>query len=336
MSDAVAFNPEMESGLPVYEAWRALTEPLYEMVVPDGAKRFSAAFLLNPFGDMAMIESALSAAIFRRDKAHLERSDRLIWVTQYLQGDERVRIGDETYALRPGAIYVRDMRRPSISRSSEIRQRNICLSVSALTDAGLDASSSLERRFDRETRSGRILLGAFEQAFHRRRAGLGEQCSAERDDFVGLLATLLSRSPGACDSVEARQARDFAMRRYLVERLDDPRIGVEDLCRVFACSRATVYRLFDHEGGVHRFLREQRLLRCCDELTRSQDQPSIGAIAARWGFDDAAYFSRMFKKTFGVAPMDARRASSKASVCTPVSASLSESIQRLHDSFHCS
>lgn len=335
MSDTVTFNLEMRTGRLVYEAWRALTDPLYDMVVPGGAAQFSASFLLNPFSDMALIESRISAAVFRRDPSHLGRSENLIWVTQYLQGEEQVSVGNAVYALRPGAIYIRDMRSPSISRSTDIRQRNVCLSMDTLTDAGVDTSGSLHRCFEIDSRAGRILHDAFIRMFERRGLGVDNDIDTALNNFVGVLSTLLSRSPDASRSAELRQARYRAMCRYLMERLDDSDIGVENLCREFGCSRATVYRLFEIDGGLHRFLREKRLLRLFDELTRTPDKPAIGDMAACWGFNDAAYFSRIFKKTFGVAPVEARRVCNLKPVSDPVSSLLSDTIQRLHGSFRC-
>jgi transcriptional regulator GlxA family with amidase domain len=34
---------------------------------------------------------------------------------------------------------------------------------------------------------------------------------------------------------------------------------------------------------------------------------SVGAVAARWGFLDAAHFSRTFRDAFGESPSDWRR-----------------------------
>jgi AraC-like DNA-binding protein len=43
---------------------------------------------------------------------------------------------------------------------------------------------------------------------------------------------------------------------------------------------------------------------CCDPLHAGK---SVSAVAARWGFLDAAHFSRTFRDAFGMSPTDWRR-----------------------------
>ncbi|HEY9356088.1 MAG TPA: helix-turn-helix transcriptional regulator, partial [Arthrobacter sp.] len=65
-----------------------------------------------------------------------------------------------------------------------------------------------------------------------------------------------------------------------------------------------------HESGttVATWIRSQRL----DGARRELRDPllagkPVGAVAARWGFLDAAHFSRTFRDAFGVSPSDWRR-----------------------------
>lgn len=61
--------------------------------------------------------------------------------------------------------------------------------------------------------------------------------------------------------------------------------------------------------GISEWIRHRRLARCAADLRDgSQDHLPITEIAFRWGFSDAAHFSRAFKQQFGVAPRDYRGA----------------------------
>jgi AraC-like DNA-binding protein len=51
---------------------------------------------------------------------------------------------------------------------------------------------------------------------------------------------------------------------------------------------------------VAALIRRRRLERCRIDLTRSDR--TVAAVAARWGFADPAYFSRLFKATYGYNP----------------------------------
>jgi AraC-like DNA-binding protein len=53
------------------------------------------------------------------------------------------------------------------------------------------------------------------------------------------------------------------------------------------------------------YLRDYRLRQARTRLSGSDE--SIAQIAARCGFEDAAYFSRAFKAQFGSSPVEFRR-----------------------------
>ncbi len=59
---------------------------------------------------------------------------------------------------------------------------------------------------------------------------------------------------------------------------------------------------------VSTWIRERRLERCrTDLLDPVLADRTISAIASRWGFTDAAHFSRVFKTAYGVSPSELRR-----------------------------
>jgi AraC-like DNA-binding protein len=65
-----------------------------------------------------------------------------------------------------------------------------------------------------------------------------------------------------------------------------------------------------HETGstVASWIRSRRLERVRRDLRDPlHSGTSVGAVAARWGFLDAAHFSRTFRDAFGESPSDWRR-----------------------------
>jgi AraC-like DNA-binding protein len=54
-------------------------------------------------------------------------------------------------------------------------------------------------------------------------------------------------------------------------------------------------------------VRRERLARCYEDLELSSGG-SVTEIAFRWGFRDAAHFSRVFKREFEVTPSEVRHA----------------------------
>ncbi|WP_404900449.1 helix-turn-helix domain-containing protein [Priestia filamentosa] len=71
-----------------------------------------------------------------------------------------------------------------------------------------------------------------------------------------------------------------------------------------------LHKLFEAEGqSVATFIREQRLKQCrLDFGDPKQIQYTVMDIAFKWGFNDAAHFSRVFKRRFGVNPAEYRNA----------------------------
>jgi AraC-like DNA-binding protein len=52
-----------------------------------------------------------------------------------------------------------------------------------------------------------------------------------------------------------------------------------------------------------RYIRLRRLQHCCEDfINPAFAHQSIAEISLRWGFADPAYFSRIFKQSYGLAP----------------------------------
>jgi AraC-like DNA-binding protein len=125
--------------------------------------------------------------------------------------------------------------------------------------------------------------------------------------FMGFLDGLLSNHPLLLRAQYANTSRLAAMKSVLNEHLQDPELGVGTLCERFDCSRATVYRLFERDGGVAGFIQRQRLHRCLRELAQGDGAAApdtAEAVARRWCIGSAARLQRLFEEHFGIAPQD--------------------------------
>ncbi len=84
------------------------------------------------------------------------------------------------------------------------------------------------------------------------------------------------------------------------------------IARAHAISVRALHALFEDTGeSVAGLVRRERLARCREDL----ELPSGGSvteIAFRWGFRDAAHFSRVFKREFDVTPSEVRHAAVEA------------------------
>lgn len=99
------------------------------------------------------------------------------------------------------------------------------------------------------------------------------------------------------------------MKAFIKANLTDPRLSPQIVADAHCISVRYLHHLFRSEKQtVSALIREMRLERCRTDLARAglANLP-VGAIGARWGFADAAVFSRVFKAAFGMPPGDYRR-----------------------------
>lgn len=81
---------------------------------------------------------------------------------------------------------------------------------------------------------------------------------------------------------------------------------ISQLSEMAGVAETTFRKLFKEQTGKapNAFMRELKLTTAAKELLKSSD--SVNSIAYGVGFEDPNYFSRMFKKTFGVTPNEYR------------------------------
>ncbi|WP_326597509.1 helix-turn-helix domain-containing protein [Streptomyces sp. NBC_01803] len=99
------------------------------------------------------------------------------------------------------------------------------------------------------------------------------------------------------------------IRVFIQEHLSDPELSPQTVADAHHISVSYLHKLFQTEGTtVAAFIRRQRL----EHIRRALSDAAlrgmpIHAIAARWGFPNAADFSRTFRATYGVPPRDFRQ-----------------------------
>jgi AraC-like DNA-binding protein len=98
-----------------------------------------------------------------------------------------------------------------------------------------------------------------------------------------------------------------SLERLVEQHLDSPTLSPEFVCARSGWSRATVYRLFEAEGGLAHYIRQRHLLRAFWELT-SAEAPHLRILdlALAHQFASEASFNRAFRRAFGIPPGRAR------------------------------
>ncbi|TKI06062.1 helix-turn-helix domain-containing protein [Martelella alba] len=88
---------------------------------------------------------------------------------------------------------------------------------------------------------------------------------------------------------------------WMKSHLDQP-LDIDGLCRMFAISRRSLQRGFTDYAGVspQQYLSTTKLLQARYYLQFCQ--MNVSQVAQRCGFSDISYFSRLFRKHFGISP----------------------------------
>ncbi|GAA5125520.1 AraC-like ligand-binding domain-containing protein [Pseudonocardia adelaidensis] len=96
--------------------------------------------------------------------------------------------------------------------------------------------------------------------------------------------------------------------RFIKESLQDPQLSPKTVAAAHFVSVRHLQKVFEMQGtSVSATIRNLRLERCRSDLVapRYRDVP-IASIARRWGFNDPAHFSRLFRGTYGCSPREHR------------------------------
>ncbi|WP_321962021.1 AraC family transcriptional regulator [Paraburkholderia sp. J7] len=135
--------------------------------------------------------------------------------------------------------------------------------------------------------------------------------AAEADGAIREAAELLVAAFGRQaglngDTRAAARAAMFAqVRRYIQAHLTESDLSPESVLNALALPRPTLYRLFQHEGGLGAYIRNLRLRRAADELVR-YSHVTVIEIAYGLGFKSASDFTRAFRRAYDMAPQDFR------------------------------
>lgn len=140
-------------------------------------------------------------------------------------------------------------------------------------------------------------------------SGVGERLGRT---FTDLLSTLIAETLEVhTDEATARHTTLIRVLAYIDEHLSDPDLDPAAIAAAHYLSVRHLYNLFTPTGTtVAQWIKQRRLDGARRELADPLRAPdTVAVISERWGFDDAGYFSRVFKQQFGQTPGAWRRAS---------------------------
>jgi AraC-like DNA-binding protein len=249
-----------------------------------------------------------------RTAALIRRSDpELFKIEVVMRGRTVACQGDREAALAPGDLTLIDLSRPFQVACSG---RHEFLAVH-FSPAAVPLPRDALERLTAVPISGRDGLGASISSLARHIAPRPEE--QEPTDGVRLAAALMDllivmvagRVDRAATVAPATRRRALlaTLHAFIDSHLADPELSPSTIAAAHHISLRYLHRLFEGQGTtVGERIKNRRLANCRqDLLDPSLAALPVNAIASRWGFIDAARFSRAFRDAYGQPPGEFRR-----------------------------
>lgn len=293
-----------------FEAWHASSAGTVEVTpLADPAAGFPARRELWTLGPMALMTMQAPAARLVRTAAAARRSSLDHWMINIaLRGERHIRTDASCLTIAAGVASISSMNEVFESDRSDLDWLCLCLPRDLVPEIATALSAS--RGTPLMTSMGRV-LASFLVQLSAEVPTLGE---AEQARVVESTRAIVAASiaPSA-EAMAAAQAQIDLVQLSRVkviirQHLRSAILTAERLSRLAGVSRSQLYRLFEHQGGVARYIQSERLRAACRALNAPEGERDISAIAEDVGFFDPSAFSRAFRREFGVSPREFRAA----------------------------
>jgi AraC-like DNA-binding protein len=261
-----------------------------------------------------LVDSLITPVQYDRTPAHVARgSIDHYQVALCLNGEMTFSSGRRELTLRPGDICLIDMAEPNCtvlrqSGEDRIHLRSLVLPRPVLAPKVAHPDSANATFFSGDGHHGHLLASQF--------ALLWESGSTEPSSLPGMIeaiawvvAETVGPVPDSTSDVERAERHLYlaVIKRHIEANLDTGSLTPNHLCRRFRISRASLYRLFEPDGGLARFVQERRLNWALRQLVSpSWQSRDLINLATDLQFSSASTFIRAFRRRFGVTPGEIR------------------------------
>ena len=229
-----------------------------------------------------------------------------------LSGDYLMQQNGRDVVLQPGDMTLYDATRPHRvhcqGKSTEVIYLSIPRTVLRDRVSGIDNCTALRI-------PGRQGIGSIAGNFLRSSVTHADQLqphefSSLAEHALDLLAlAVTSVRPGDFNLSRSRSVSLNRIKTFIEQNLRDTELDTGLIVRYAGLSARYINTLFeDEETSLMRYVWKRRLENCRTELQNPlYAGHRLSNIAFRWGFNDAAHFSRAFKQQFGCSPREFRQ-----------------------------
>jgi len=282
-------------------------------VSSQGADHFRGVIRAASVDEVHVTDVRATSHVVERTPELIARGDRSYFKLSLMLAGTGLLIQDDREAvLQPGDLAVYDTDRPySLVFDDEFRTMVVMFPKHLIS-----LPPEMIGQLTAVRISGHEGLGGMVVPYLTQLAGNLDQLAGNTGarlahSALDLVSTVFTRELGLDDvSADPHRALVQRIRGYIDRNLASTELGPASIASAHYISTRHLHGLFQEQGvTVSTWIRTRRLEQCRRDLLDPMlaDRP-VAAIAARWGFVDAAHFSRAFKTTFGISPSEYRAA----------------------------
>lgn len=296
-----------------FPQWRdAVNETHLSWAIPkrrEGA--YAAALEVHGLGAGRVMSCTCDPCDGARTRVEIGRSDdEYFGVLHVIDGAERIRQADREALLGPGDFTLWDSRRPiEFAVGAKLSKITLLVPQRLLTAVLPRAADHVARTISGTNGRGALFANHLRVLARERHGVASSHVPNLLATTIDLLSMALAPDDGAVQEVVSTRHRDLFVRvqQYIQLHLGDPDLRPAAIAAAHGVSMRQLQRVFEENGlMVERWIWQERLIRCRQQLLHAPDT-AVSAVAFRWGFSDAAHFSRAFRREFGLSPRQFRK-----------------------------
>ncbi len=303
----IQVNGANVSGEHQFEAWKEATAPVHHIESVHDPKDYTAGSTVWLLKKLLVARSHFSPTRYIRDNKHIGSGTNDFMLLQlFLSGSEKIQMGSEEHLVTPGNIILRDWAHEFKTESSRCEVVCVAIPRELIISSNEIYEKSPFISWSSDTAAGRVLSSSIRSLLNELPTAAQEDATTMSSGFLGMLNGMLSSRPTTKFMNHINSALGASMKAFLLENIEKPRLGVRSICEAFNCSRATVYRNFEEEGGVVKYIRSEKIKRAFHVLAQADpEKVSPQQIASRFGFSDYNVFRTSFKEIIEMEPEEA-------------------------------
>ena len=241
-------------------------------------------------------------ATCHRTKRHAQNIGHLILLSRYFGGTSKGTLDDQSVDRHPGPLYVMDAELPWEGIREAGRLQTAYIPKSAL---GFDPDQ--HPRFlevSEFSPLGRCLHARMDELFQRLQESDYLLQKAALDQLLACMKVALTKDAQREDiRSHARAALHRTICGFIEQNVHSQALSTTTLLDQFGVSRASLYRMFEPQGGVRNYITQRRALRAVLDLSNtSGTRGHVRQVSDRWGFLTPVDFNRVIRRLYGDSP----------------------------------